>query len=187
MRYRRNLPHWHPEGKVLFVTWRLYGSLPPGLRPQRGTAQPRVAVPRGMAGRDFVRIDRVLDRAASGPLWLKEPRIAREVVDTMKRGDTELGHYDLLAYVVMANHVHILLQPKAPLSRITGGIKGVTAKIANQILGRTGQPFWQDESFDHWVRNDEQFLRIRRYIEANPVTAGLVARAENYPWSSACK
>ena len=55
------------------------------------------------------------------------------------------------------------------------------------MLGRTGQPFWQAESYDHSVRDDRESDRIKEYIENNPVKAGLVANAENYPWSSAGK
>src|SRR3989454_7446964 len=74
----------------------------------------------------------------------------------------------------MANHVHVLLEPKIDVARITKGIKGVTAKEGNQILGRTGRRFWQDESYDHWVRSPSECDRIRSYIERNPVVAGFV-------------
>jgi hypothetical protein len=53
------------------------------------------------------------------------------------------------------------------------------------MLGLTGLPFWQDESYDRLVRNDTEFARIVDYIERNPVTAGLVATPEEFPWSSA--
>jgi len=134
-------------------------------------------------------VDAELDRGASGPLWLKEPRLARCVVETLRRGEVKLRQYDLCAFVVMANHVHVLLRPAVavPLQRITNGIKGVTARLANQILGRTGQPFWQDESFDHWVRSPAELERIRQYIEWNPVKAGLAVRPEDWPWSSATR
>ena len=56
---------------------------------------------------------------------------------------------------------------------------------ANEILGRTGKPFWQIESYDHWIRNDEGMRRVIRYIEWNPVTAALVANPEEFRWSSA--
>jgi hypothetical protein len=55
------------------------------------------------------------------------------------------------------------------------------------MLGRTGKPFWQDESFDHWVRDGAQFESVRAYIEQNPVKAGLVAKPEEWRWSSAHK
>jgi putative transposase len=85
----------------------------------------------------------------------------------------------------MANHVHVLLAPIAPLAQITQQIKGATARQANLILGRTGAPFWQNESFDLWIRKPEEWQKIRSYIERNPVAAGLVQRPEDWPWSSA--
>ena len=176
-RYYRNLPHWHPENEAIFVTWRLFDTLP------RGTGTPACGL--SAAGKRFVEIDRRLDTTSTGPVWLKNPQVAEKVVATIRRGDSMLKQYLLHAYVVMPNHVHLLISPLVPLARITKGIKGVSSRDANQILGRTGKPFWQDESFDHWVRNEGEFDRIAAYIENNPVTAGLVARAEDWQWSSA--
>ena len=136
------------------------------------------------AGRKFRRMDAELDRGASGPVWLRDARIAGHVEGAILRGE-KLGHYKLDAYVVMPNHAHVLLEPQVPLARITGGIKGVSARDANVTLRRVGKRFWEDESFDHWVRNEAEFERIRSYIERNPVSAGLVERAEDWPWSSA--
>jgi REP element-mobilizing transposase RayT len=73
------------------------------------------------------------------------------------------------------------------LPRITRSIKSYSAREANAILGRTGEPFWQIESYDHWVRNSDQFEKIVQYIEFNPVKAGLVAHPEEWRWSSAWK
>ncbi len=95
-----------------------------------------------------------------------------------------MGRFVLHAFVVMPNHVHVLLDPLASLAGITNGIKGASAREANRLLRRTGRPFWQDESFDHWVRSAAQFERVRNYIECNPVKAGLVARPEDWQWSS---
>jgi hypothetical protein len=66
-------------------------------------------------------------------------------------------------------------------------IKGSTAREANRILGRTGMRFWQEESFDHWIRNAEETRRVRTYIEGNPVAAGLVQKPEEWTWSSAAQ
>jgi len=85
----------------------------------------------------------------------------------------------------MPNHVHVLLRPNTALPIITRWLKGSTARTANRILGRTGEAFWQDESFDHRVQGAEQTGRIVRYIEWNPVSAGFVAKATDWPWSSA--
>jgi len=96
-----------------------------------------------------------------------------------------LHFYKLQAFVVMPNHVHVLLEPKVPLAKITRGIKGVSARLANSILGRTGKPFWQDESFDRWLRDEVDFTKTLRYIENNPVQAGLVRNSHDWRWSSA--
>jgi REP element-mobilizing transposase RayT len=125
-----------------------------------------------------------LDAAATGPRWLHDPKIPRRVEAAIRHG-AGLGQYALHAYVVMPNHVHLLLEPLAPLRKITRGIKGVSAREANHLLRREGEAFWQGESFDHWVRNSAQLERIRTYIEQNPVKARLVATAEDWPWSSA--
>ena len=104
------------------------------------------------------------------------PKLPAMLKTPLFRGE-ELKQYELDTYVVMPNHVHVLLWPWVPMERITGGIKGVSARDANAALGRTGMHFWEDESFDHWVRNDVELRRIRIYIERNPVTAGLVRKA----------
>ena len=66
-------------------------------------------------------------------------------------------------------------------------MKGYTALEANRILGQTGETFWQNESFDHWPRDQDEFFRIVDYIENNPVKAGLVDRPEDWIWSSAAE
>jgi REP element-mobilizing transposase RayT len=132
-----------------------------------------------------VAIDRVLDRAATGPRWFGDEQVAQCVVDALLYGEHELHLYRLRAWVLMMNHLHILIYPEADLSRITKAIKTFSARQANAILGRTGQPFWQDESYDHWVRSPGELEKIVRYIEGNPVTAGLVSRAQDWRWSSA--
>jgi putative transposase len=176
MMSRRRLPHLYPEGKALFVTWHLHGSVPASRFPYGGAMS---------SGRAFVWIDQYLDKLQYGPLYLRQPEIARLMVTSIYKG-VELAHYDLHAYAVMANHVHLLIEPRIMPSRLLKSLKGATAREANRILGRTGEPFWQKESYDHWVRNPTELGRIRTYIENNPVKAGLVAIAEEYPWSSAC-
>jgi putative transposase len=172
--HERHLPHWQPEGAALFVTWRLFGSLP--------NTSIRESLPSASA---FEALDRKLDLATAGPLWLKDKRVAQCVVDALEYGERELRLYELQAWVLMANHVHILIYPKVNLSRITKSIKNLSARRANAILVRTGHPFWQDESYDHWVRGAEEEVTIVRYIEDNPVVAGMVGRAEDWRWSSA--
>jgi putative transposase len=174
--YTRRLPHWHPPDADFFVTWRLYGSLPKSST-QVTTSQP--------AGAAFLALDQELDRATNGPLWLKNAQVAESVSEILIAGMSRWRFYELVAWVVMANHVHVLLRPLIPLHKVLMNIKSGTARAANAALGRTGKPFWQDESFDHWVRNDGERSSIVRYIHSNPVTAGLVTEPQEWPWSSA--
>jgi len=175
--YERTLPHWHPEGRDLFLTWRLSGSLPAevmaGLRARK--TEPM--------GKRFREYDLELDRSSFGPLWLKEPRVASLVVSEIERVAAN-GLCRVYAWVVMPNHVHLLIEPKVPMRLITKAIKGPSARHANLLLGRTGQHFWQDECFDHWIRNRAEFEKVKSYIEENPVRAGLVADCRRWPWSS---
>lgn len=138
-----------------------------------------------VAGQAFAIADRALGRTAAGPLSLKDPRIAGQVAAAIRIGAWERQFYDLDAWVIMPNHVHLLVLPKTPLRAITRWLKGSTARAANRLLGRQNHPFWQDESYDHWVRSQREFDRIVRYIEENPVSAGLVGSAELWRWSSA--
>ena len=205
--YKRDLPHWHPPGASIFLTWRLYGSLPAiavkrliELRRLLEREIPRVSEAKydfqtRQYKKLFAATDSILDRAESGPLWLKNPQIAAIVVDALLSRYANLYH--LWSFVVMANHIHVLLRPKLmelmdelepvvqDLPRITKRLKGATAREANRLLGRTGHSFWEEECFDHWVRTDNEFYRVVTYIENNPVAAGLVKRAEDWPWSSA--
>ena len=173
--YERRLPHWQPPGQDIFITWRLHGSLPPQFHP------PTRANSNGEA---FVSYDRLLDQGQTGPLWLKDSRIAETVLNAL-RVTQRRNMFRLRAYAIMANHVHVLLAPYSPIEQIPQGIKGASAREANLILGRTGASFWQKESFDHWIRNPGEWQKIRAYIERNPVAAGLVLKPEDWPWSSA--
>ena len=87
----------------------------------------------------------------------------------------------------MPNHVHLVIwpMPNASLSEILRSRKRHIARRANIILGRTGEAFWQAESYDHWIRNEEEKERIRRYVRMNPVKAGLCRTPEEWRWGSA--
>ena len=162
-------------GRALFITWNLHGSLPASRFPKPS---------KWSSGETFVWADRYLDTTRAGPLWLRVNRIARMVVEALHFAESELHHYDLHAYVVMPNHVHVLVTPLVEPSKFLRTLKSYTAKQANRMLGRTGEPFWQRESYDHVVRNDRERVRIHDYIVNNPVKAGLVTAAEDWRWSS---
>jgi putative transposase len=174
-RFRRRLPHHDVPGIPAFVSWRLWGSLP----------RERVFLPEHLSsGEAFVAWDRLLDRTRSGPLYLAQPDIAGLV--SKQLWEAAINRLCALhAYVVMPNHVHVLWTPHISLSALMRRVKGGTACQANKCLNRTGKPFWQQEYFDRTVRSDDEFDRIRRYIELNPVKAGLVVRPEEFAWSSA--
>ena len=174
--YRRQLPHEHPKNADLFLTWCLHGAIPHNRYPGPMALS---------AGQAFLWMDRFLDQARTGPMWLKQEAIAQLLVNALHYAQNELHHFHLHAYVIMANHVHILVTPQAEPRVFMQSIKGFTAREANKLLNRTGEPFWQSESYDRWVRNGEEFEKIRRYIENNPVKAGFVGRPEDYRWSSA--
>jgi REP element-mobilizing transposase RayT len=130
-------------------------------------------------------MDRILDMAQHGPSYLKRPEIAELVMGTLRDGHERFRRYDLHAFVVMSNHVHALVTPSVESTRWLGPLKGFTAHEANRLLGHQCKQFWQDESYDHLVRDSEEFRRIQCYIEENPVRAGLVAVPEDFRWSSA--
>jgi len=177
MRYHdRRLPHWDATEQPLFVTFRLPGSLP------RSRDFPPIHLSSGQA---FVAMDRILDRTVSGPVFLQRPEIARLVLGSLRDGQIRFHRYELHAFVIMPNHVHLLATPHVTARHWLGPLKGFTAHEANPDSG-LDRPFWQAESYDHLVvRDGPEFERIRGYIEQNPVKAGLAASAEEYLWSSA--
>lgn len=103
------------------------------------------------------------------------------------RGANDYRLYEILAWVIMPNHVHAVMRPEKPLSQIMRWLKGSTAREANLILNRTGQPFWQYETYDHYIRTKQELNQTIRYVERNPVRAGLTASIEQWPWSSAAR
>ena len=162
-------------GARIFVTFRLHGSLPAS----------RVFPPSTLAhGEAFVAMDRLLDNPEAGPTHLSQPEIARMVVQSLSDGETRFQRHELHAYVVMPNHVHMLITSHTLLSTWLRSLKGYTGHEALRILNQSRKPFWQDESYDHIIRNDEECANIRHYIEWNPVKAGLVTLPEDYAWSS---
>src|SRR5439155_5027767 len=134
----------------------------------------------------FVRLDHWLDEEPA-IRHLGDPTLAGEVVDSIFHFAGE--RYEVFAYVVMPSHLHWLFQPLAswvktfdedrrtPRQRIVYSLNRFTGTKCNRHLRRRG-PFWQKESYDHWVRDPDEMERIIRYIDENPVKAGLVASPE---------
>jgi REP element-mobilizing transposase RayT len=179
--HRKHLPHVEQSGAIYFVTFRLADSLP-----QKQLKQWRADRSAWMAfhpepwtedeameyRREFTaRIEKWLD-AGSGECVLRNENCRSALEITMKHA--HCAECDLGDWVIMPNHVHLLIQPlgSSCLSEILKGIKGVSARRINQCLGRTGR-VWMDESFDHIVRSLEQLEKLQTYVERNPMKARL--------------
>jgi REP element-mobilizing transposase RayT len=106
---------------------------------------------------------RLPEEARSGPFYLRQPAIADIVVEAIQYNAANLGHYVLHAFVVMPNHVHLLATPALASPKVTKSLKGITSKRANTILAMTGSCFWQEESYDHLVRNEREFEKVWSY------------------------
>ncbi len=122
---RRRLPHVYVIGEPLFVTFRLHNSLP-------HSRQFPACLPSGKA---FVCMDRQLDQERAGPTYLRRPAIAKVVIASIRKGAP--GDYLLHTWVVMPNHVHLLLTPKMDPAVALRRLKGASARAANQLLGLT--------------------------------------------------
>jgi putative transposase len=127
--------------------------------------------------------DQELD-AGLGACWLRKPEIASLVEEALLHSDGE--RYRLLAWCLMPNHVHVVVEMRASvsLSAIVKSWKSFTARRSNAELGRSGT-FWHADYFDRYMRNEDHLFRTIEYVEQNPVKAGLVQQASDWAWSSA--
>ena len=100
------------------------------------------------------------------------------VLQHIKNGDDRF--YDLAAAVVMPDHVHVVFRPGQgyALSRIMKGMKGVSARLINESRNRRGT-VWQNESYDHIIRSQNELIQKISYMLNNPVKEGLT----DDPWT----
>jgi putative DNA methylase len=131
----------------------------------------------------FILAEKYLDKGY-GACFLGNRGVAEIVRDSLLKYDGE--RYRLIAWVIMPNHIHLLLRQARghALEKIVHSFKSYTALEANRLLGRNG-PFWLREVFDRYIRDEEHFARTVRYIEKNPVKAGLCEAPEQWEFSSA--
>jgi putative transposase len=181
--YHRHLPHWRQDGAAYFVTFRLADALPQvKLRElaawrsnwERLHPPPRSNATNQQLSREVVRrVERWLDQGM-GSCLLRNAANATVVAETLRHFDGD--RYQLASYVVMPNHVHLLVRPLSvsqyTLEDILQSWKQFSAKRINRLLGKTG-PVWQEESFDSIVRDEEHLYHCIQYIGANAVRAGL--------------
>ena len=197
------LPHWTQDGGVYAITFRLADSLPQValndyLRERSELEQ--------MLSDEKARLEKNEDSsvlaslshklselyestigkhldAGHGECHLRDERIASLLVGALRHFDKD--RYRLLAWCVMPNHVHLVIQPLGDhaLEDILHSIKSYTANAANKLLGRSGT-FWQKESYDHLIRDGEDYRNQVRYVLENPEKAGfetLAVAAARFP------
>jgi putative DNA methylase len=173
---RGYIPHFEGGEIPQFITFRLSDSLPQKVLNRWRTEMEEL----GEAGKTLFRknIEKYLDQG-HGACYLRDSKIAGIVQDGLLFLHGK--KYRLIAWVIMPNHVHFLAIPVngVELGKLTHSLKSYTAHEANKVLGRVGQ-FWQHESFDRYIRNHKHFDNVIRYIEMNPVKAGLCRKAEDW-------
>jgi REP element-mobilizing transposase RayT len=174
---RGYLPHRDEPGLTQFVTFRLIDSFPESLRSEW---QHLLQIEDDRERR--AQVESYLDKGR-GDCYLLRPEVAQLVENNFR--DFSGNRYDLRAWVVMPNHVHILFKVgDVSMSEIVGAWKKHTARMANKLLKKRGA-FWAEDYFDVFMRDQEHERRTIRYIEANPTRAKLVKCPEQWQWSSA--
>jgi REP element-mobilizing transposase RayT len=177
-RSRGYLPHFDQPGLIQGVTFHLWDSIPEYVLRDLVNDPELAANPLKRE-----RIEAYLN-AGLGCCYLKNPQVAAIVENAILHFDNK--RYRLYAWVVMPNHVHVLIErfENYPLDDILHSWKSYTANEANLLLGRQGK-FWFREYYDRFIRNEKHFARAVDYIHKNPVAAGLVNSAEEFRFSSA--
>jgi putative transposase len=177
---RGYLPHYDKPGLVQAVTFRLANSLP-----KTKQAEWEHLLHITDDAERIRQIECYLDLGA-GSCVLQQTECAEIVQNALLQFDKE--RYRLIAWCVMPNHVHVLFQTFAghPLGKVIHSWKTFATREINQVLQREG-PLWQEDYFDTFMRDDEHQWIEKAYIEDNPVKAGLVQRAIDWPWSSAAR
>lgn len=179
-----SLPHWTKQGAVYAVSFRLADSVPTSVLEQWKAERTTIVERAKTQRRDLTlseqerlkelyseRIERYLDSGV-GACWLLDERIAAEVVRALQHFDGK--RYELLSWCLMPNHVHVVFRSleQHALEEILHSWKSFTAHRANEIIGRSGA-FWQAESYDHLVRDDDDLIAQCNYAWDNPEKAGL--------------
>ena len=182
--HRGYLPHCDASNTIQAITYRFADSLPCDvLRKYQREVEAEPDDQRQETLRQ--RIEAFLD-AGHGSCLLREPDIAKMVIAAWQHFDGD--RYDLHAWVVMPNHVHVLCGPRTghSLSSIINSWKSFTARSINRHLERSGS-LWMEDYWDRFIRDEEHYYRAIDYILENPVKSGLAADKNTWPWSSACR
>jgi len=177
---RGYLPHFDDGAKLQFLTFRLNDSLPQTVLDKWKKELAQCSeIEREIVLRE--RIEKYLD-CGYGKCYLKNAEIAKLAQDALLFHDG--AKYKLIAWTIMPNHVHALVQPFEELGAIEHSIKSYTANKINKFLNRSGT-LWQKEVFDRYIRDFEHYEKTVAYIENNPVKARLCEKAEDWRFGSA--
>ncbi|MFP4165677.1 MAG: REP-associated tyrosine transposase [Opitutales bacterium] len=184
---RGYLPHRDDPQVLQSITFRLADSLPQEKLKQLENELERLPVGKREIERRK-QIETWLD-AGMGCCALKHPKVALYVQNAFRHFHHK--RYQLHAWCIMPNHVHVLIDPLCNLALIVQGWKSFTGRWALRHnaeleLGIPGEHFWMRDYWDRFIRDAGHYRKAIDYIHENPVTAGLCRRAEDWPWSSAC-
>jgi HsdR family type I site-specific deoxyribonuclease len=174
--YSRNLPHRNKEGLVQFITFRLADSLP---QEKLKEIDQQISTLSDEKKKKELRklYEEFLD-AGYGCCALEHPEMAQVVFEALKYHDG--NKYDLLAWSIMPNHVHVLIHTKNDLFRIVQSWKSFTGKWAlannkkyNLRIAADATSFWMSDYWDRFIRDEEHFNNTIKYILNNPGKANL--------------
>jgi REP element-mobilizing transposase RayT len=187
-RYRRKLPHIQNRNAVLFITFRLKGTLPKHLMQElSGKLKQSILNNAGdklkiqqSEEEYYESIESVLDESAFGSDYLKEPELTQIVIDSFHYLDGK--DFKLICFCIMSNHIHFIAYNfQKPVYRIMDSLKRHTSRQINLKLGKTG-PFWQREYFDRVVRDRNDLQKKINYVLNNPVKIKLEKNWKDWPF-----
>ncbi|MGB6222177.1 REP-associated tyrosine transposase [Haloferula sp.] len=178
---RGYLPHMDASGVIQAVTFRLADSLPKAvLRRWNSELAASKDDPANIKLRKKIA---AYEDAGHGACLLRNPQNAIVVQDALLFFDGD--RYHLLEWVIMPNHVHVLLRPEGDtIDRIIKTWKTHTAKTINRLIGTSGA-IWERDYFDRYIRDESHYLAAKNYIHHNPVKAGLCASPGDWLFGSA--
>jgi putative transposase len=187
-RSRSYIPHFNRPNLIQSITFRLEDAVPKTVIDQW---KRELEWSNGIPATDPRQIDlrkkiAKYEDAGYGACWLRNEKIAEIAEQAILFHDSE--RYRVIAWCIMPNHIHSIIEilKGNRLEDILHSWKSYIAHEANKILRRSGK-FWFREYHDRFIRNFDHLQRAVEYVENNPVKAGLVAKKEEWRWSSARK
>ena len=150
----RHLSHIDIKDHYQFITFRTQDSVDPYLIKLAGQNLPN--------GRKQLAIDTYLDKSQNGAYLTDD--VLLFLSNYLRLKDAVL--YELIAFCIMPNHVHLLIKPLCKLTRIMRLLKGGSAKIINEMMRQEGR-FWAKDYYDKLIRDENHFTVVHQYIKNN--------------------